>query len=599
MPKPANPPNDQPIDPPRRIRARGIPETADTPLAVGAFTCSHAAEPTPGGPLISQPSQTPRPPDAPRAPRIAIVGAGPGGLSAAVLLSARGCRVTVYEANDDIGGRTGQERLPAPGAGEGVYRFDRGPTFFLMPYVLDEIFAAAGRKASDYLTMTRLDPMYRLMIGRRGRDPLVLDTTQDLKQMAERIRPHAPADADRFEAFINENRAKLDVFEPILRKAILSPTDLLDPTMFKALPKLGPHKSVHDDIARHIKDEHVRLAVCFQSKYLGMSPFDCPSLFTILPYIEYAYGVWHPQGGCHAVMRALAACATDLGADIRVSTPVERITFTGKKATGVVVDGEETGYDAVVVNADATWALRNLVPASVRPKRFSDDALNAKKYSCSTAMLYLGLDGEVDLPHHTIYTSTNYTENLANISDNHALTDDPSIYVCNPSRTDPTMAPPGKSALYILVPTPSTQLKKSHGGKAVIDWDAERPRLRREIFEQLEKVFGIEDAERRAEAEKLLTPADWQAMNISFGATFNLAHNLGQMLHQRPGNRVQGLDRLYLVGGGTHPGSGLPTIFLSAQISAKLLGDDLGMRTPAAPTHRASKPSEHAALVHT
>lgn len=527
----------------------------------------------------------------PKQPSVAIVGAGPGGLSAAVLLAARGCRVTIYESQDDIGGRTGQYRLESAG---GTFRFDRGPTFFLMPYVLDEIFAAAGKKASDYLSMTRLDPMYRLMIGRKGREPLVLDTTQDLKQMAERIRPHAPEDAARFEKFINENRAKLDVFEPILRKAILNPTDLLDPTMFKALPKLGPHKSVHDDIARHIKDEHVRLAVCFQSKYLGMSPFDCPSLFTILPYIEYAYGVWHPEGGCHAVMRALAACARDLGVEIKTATPVDRVTFTGKKATGLVTDGQETRFDAVVVNADATWALRNLVPASVRPKRFSDDALNNQKYSCSTAMLYLGLDGQVDLPHHTIYTSTNYTENLANISDNHALTEDPSIYVCNPSRTDPTMAPAGKSALYILVPTPSNQRNGKNGDKTPIDWTAQRPRLRREIFEQLEQVFGIPDAEQRAETELLLTPDDWQGMNISFGATFNLAHNLGQMLHKRPGNRVQSLEHLYLVGGGTHPGSGLPTIFLSAQISTKLLADDLGL--PPIPAAKAPKPSAQAAL---
>jgi phytoene desaturase len=147
------------------------------------------------------------------------------------------------------------------------------------------------------------------------------------------------------------------------------------------------------------------------------------------------------------------------------------------------------------------------------------------------------------------------------------------------------MAPAGKSALYILVPTPSMK----NGDKAAIDWEAQRPRLRREIFEQLEQVFGIADAEQRAEAERLVTPADWQAMNISFGATFNLAHNLGQMLHQRPGNRVQGLERLYLVGGGTHPGSGLPTIFLSAQISAKLLGDDLGMQAPASRVRRAAE----------
>lgn len=510
-------------------------------------------------------------------PRVAIIGAGPGGLAAAVLLAARGCDVTVFEAREVVGGRSGRVLARSDAGVE--YGFDMGPTFFLMPYVLDEIFAAAGKKTADYLDLRRLDPMYRLIIGRPGRDPLVLDTTQRVGEMARRIAEHAPADGPAFERFMRDNRRKLGLMESILRRPIRGPLDLVDGDTLKVLPMLKPHKSVHGLLAEYFTDEHVKLAVCFQSKYLGMSPFDCPSLFTILPFIEYEFGVWHPIGGCHAIMQGLARCARELGASIETRAPVEQISFEGRRATGVSVNGSWRRFDAVVANADASWAIKNLIPARLRGgpghRQYADAALDAKRYSCSTYMLYLGVEGAVDLPHHTIYTSRTYTDNLADIASRGRLSEDPSVYVCNPSRLDPTLAPPGHSSLYVLVPTPNC---RPGTDARTIDWAVEGAVVRDRAYAQLERVFGLADIRDRVRAERAITPDDWRGMNINHGATFNLAHNLGQMLHKRPQNRLRGFQGLYLVGGGTHPGSGLPTIFLSSQITVGLLMDDLGAR---------------------
>jgi phytoene desaturase len=500
--------------------------------------------------------------------RIAVIGAGPGGLATAVLLAARGLDVTCYEARDRIGGRT--SRLTA-----GDYHFDLGPTFFLMPYVLREIFAAAGRDLDDYVELQRLDPMYRLVIGQPDGPDVTLDATQDLEQMRQRVGAIHPADGENFARFIADNRAKLHAAEPILRRPIRSPLDLVRLDALKALPHIQPHRSVQDLNNRYFEHPAVQLAVGFQSKYLGMSPYDCPSLFTILPFIEYEYGVWHPVGGCNALMSAMAKLFEELGGRIETGTPVESLSFQGNRVTGVELggrgDGRHEPFDHVVINADATWALKHLFPASRRGKQ-TDAKIDHQKYSCSTYMLYLGVEGEVDLPHHTIRMSPGYQQNLADIGRDHGrggtLTEDPSFYVCNPSPRDPSLAPDGHSSLYVLLPTPNTL--------SAIDWAAESDTLRARLLERIRTVLGVE-LEGRVREQIIVRPDDWQGMNINHGATFNLAHSLDQMLHRRPLHRVPHADGAWMVGGGTHPGSGLPVIFLSAQITANLLLKELGM----------------------
>jgi phytoene desaturase len=488
--------------------------------------------------------------------RVIIIGAGPGGLAAAMLLARAGVEVTVLEKEPRVGGRTSAIE------GDG-YRFDLGPTFFLYPQVLQEIFQEVGRDLFREVPMTKLDPQYRLVFGAGGE----LHATPDLERMVAAIAKLAPADAPRFRQFMEYNRVKLAKFAPCLQTAFPGWKSLFSLRLLAVLPYLKPWKSLHAELAEYFRDPRLQLAFTFQSKYLGMSPFQCPSLFSILSFLEYEHGIWHPTGGCNSITRNLARVAEELGARIRLNTPVEQILFAGRRAVGVRTAQGEERAEAVVLNADFAHAMTRLVPNGLR-RRWSDANLARKDYSCSTFMLYLGVEGTFPhLAHHNIYVAQDYRRNLDEIERQHVLSDDPSFYVENPVRTDPSMAPPGHSALYVLLP-----VTHQHPN---VDWTRERARYRGVALRQLEKL-GIRDLEKRIRFERVATPADWEGkQGIYRGATFNLAHNFAQMLHLRPQNRFEECDGLYLVGGGTHPGSGLPVIFESARISSRLLLEDL------------------------
>ncbi len=288
---------------------------------------------------------------------VIIIGAGPGGLATAILLAAAGVKVKIIERLPTIGGRT--SLIEADG-----FKFDLGPTFFLYPRVLEEIFAAAGTSLKDEVKMARLDPQYRIIFGQGGE----INATPDLAQMEREIAAIAPADAPGFRRFMNENRAKLERMEPCLESSFLRWQDLINVRLLKMLPMLRPHQSLDTYLARFFKDPRVRLAFSFQSKYLGMSPFRCPSLFSILSFLEYEYGVFHPIGGCAAVTAAMGRVARRLGVEIRTDSPVEEVLFTGKRATGIRTaagdreggrDCDERGFRT----GDAASRARSAAPA--------------------------------------------------------------------------------------------------------------------------------------------------------------------------------------------------------------------------------------------
>ncbi len=492
--------------------------------------------------------------------RVVVIGAGPGGLASAILLARAGVKVKVVERLNVLGGRT--STIDDQG-----FKFDLGPTFFLYPRVLEEIFASVGRNLRDEVELVKLDPQYHLVFGSGGE----LLATPDVARMEQAIARLSPEDAGKFRSFLADNRVKMGQFRTVLESPFSGWRDLLSPSLMKMLPLLRPWLSLDGELGRYFKDERVRLAMTFQSKYLGMSPFNCPSLFSILSFLEYEYGVFHPVGGCGAVSRAMGRVAEDLGVEFSLDDPAEEILFEGRRAVGVRSASGTHKAEAVVVNADFGRAMQRLIPDRLR-RRWTDRKIAGKRFSCSTFMLYLGIEGRYDdLQHHTIYLSRDYLNNLDEIENRHVLSADPSFYVQNACATDPSLAPEGMSTLYVLLP-----VTHQH---ANVDWVKEKDGFRGLAIKQLEKV-GIHGVEDRIRFEKVVTPADWDhGYEIYRGATFNLAHNLRQMLHLRPGNRFEDVDGVYIVGGGTHPGSGLPVIYEGARITSRLLAGDLGLST--------------------
>ncbi|MBR61122.1 MAG: phytoene desaturase [Dehalococcoidia bacterium] len=486
---------------------------------------------------------------------IYIIGAGPGGLATGILLSKSGVDITILERSNTVGGRTSS-------ISENGFKFDLGPTFFLYPQALEKIFQSVGLNLMDEIEMERLDPQYRIIFKSGGH----IDATNDIKLMSDQIKNFAPEDANGFSKFMDENREKLVKMEPCLTNPFLNIFSLISPRLLKLLPMVKPNQSLDTYLKRFFKDPRIRLAFSFQSKYLGMSPFVCPSLFSILSFIEYEYGIYHPTGGCNEITKVMARIAKENGVEIKLNEPVEEILFDKNKATGVRTNKGNYRADAIVMNADFARAAKTLIPNRKR-KRWTDQKISNKNFSCSTFMLYLGIEGLYDVPHHNIYISEDYQSNLEDIERRHVLSKLPSFYVQNACVTDPSLAPKGNSTLYVLVPV-------SHEHEN-IDWTANTSSYRNLIIQELEKV-GFTNLKNRIIYEKIITPANWSNQyNIHLGATFNLSHNLKQMLYLRPRNRFEDCEGIYLVGGGTHPGSGLPVIFESAGITSKLIAEDI------------------------
>ncbi len=489
--------------------------------------------------------------------RIVIVGAGPGGLTAGMLLAHRGFDVTLVEKSDRVGGRNAELRL-------GDYLFDTGPTFLHQKFTLDEMFAETGRRSSDYLDFVPLDPMTRLTWGGKS-----MHTYSDEARMGGEVERVFPGNREGFHRYMREQGEKFRAIYPCLQRPYQTLRSYLSPNLLRALPYVLTTQTVCDILKEYFTDERLRLAFTFQAKYLGMSPWHCPGLFSILSYTEYKYGVYHTQGGLCQISHAMAKVFGELGGELRLESPVKRLLHSGAEMTGVeLASGEQLRADAVIVNADFGHAVTRLLGERNVPEA----KMRKKKFSCSTFMLYLGLDTVYpDEPHHHIIFADNYRANVEDIQSERRISDDMSIYVRNSSVTDPRVAPEGKSGLYVLVPTVNTR----HGH----DWEATKQEYRDKVIRRIEQRTGMKDLSRHIVEERILTPNDWRdGGSIFLGATFNLAHTLGQMLYMRPHNRYQGFKNCYLVGGGTHPGSGLPTIFESGRISANLICEQFTTR---------------------
>ncbi|HJM63404.1 MAG: phytoene desaturase family protein [Roseibacillus sp.] len=486
---------------------------------------------------------------------IVVVGAGPGGLTSAMILAHRGFRVTVVEKAGRVGGRSACLQA-------GPYIFDTGPTFLHQKFTLEEMFQEAGRNLDEELDLVQLDPMTRLKWGDTS-----IDTTSDSKKMAAEIERAFPGESEGFQRFMADHEEKLRLLIPCLQSSYGNLRDLFRKRLLDAFPYVVTRDSVFSLLGKYFSDERLRLAFTFQAKYLGMSPWKCPALFSILAFLEYRFGIYHVQGGVSRISEKMAEIAEQEGAEIRLNSCVREVLSEGWETSGVVLEsGEVIKADAVVINADYGHAVTRLLNG----RNVSGEKLRRKGFSCSTFMLYLGLDTLYrDEPHHQILFADDYRRNVDEIQKERTVSQDMSVYVRNSSVTDPLVAPEGHSNLYILVPTINTRHR--------IDWPGMQSAYRDKVLDRVEERTGMKDLRRHIVEERMITPRNWQDDGpIFLGATFNLKHTLNQLLYLRPHNRYAKFRNLYLAGGGTHPGSGLPTIYESARISSNLICEQFG-----------------------
>lgn len=498
--------------------------------------------------------------------RVLVIGAGPGGLASAMRLSAAGYDVEIYEAAEVIGGRMRGLQL-------GPYGFDTGPTILQVPRIYRELFHESGLNLDDYVKFIKLNPNTRL----RFWDDTYLDLTSDIADFKRQLAAMRPDLPDAFERWYIEHIRKNEVgYKPYLGTPVRSPLGYLRPDELAAAATFRPWESLYDHFWRFFKDERVVYAMSYPSKYLGMHPTRCSSIFSLIAYLEFADGIWHPEGGFRALAQGMARAARDLGVRIHLNSPVRQVIVEQGKARGIqLASGETIRADAVLVNADFGHAVRTLLPPEARGP-YSDAKLNRMRFSCSTFMLYLGVDRRWDdLPHHQLYLSEHIRRQDRPFVDDSALDEtDPPFYVCNSTPVDPGNAPDGHSTLYVLVPIPNT----AHN----IDWQARQQAYRDLILDRLH-LLGFDNVRAHITAEACYTAQTWRDdYNVHLGAVFNLGHDWMQLGPFRPHIRHTGARNLYWIGGAVHPGSGLMTILEAARSAAHFIGEDIPLGRAAA-----------------
>jgi diapolycopene oxygenase len=486
---------------------------------------------------------------------VAVIGAGLGGLAAAITLAARGYQVSVFEKNDWLGGKVAALQ-------EDGFRFDMGPTILIRPSVLRRIFSEAGRRLEDYLTMVRLDPQWRCFFD----DGLILDLEDNLQAMAgtlDGIRPGMGAGFLRFQQLSEQLHSISEKF--FFWRPVGSMMDTLDLkgafsiAVLRDVARMRLGQTVAGTIREFIPDARVAQMLDHYTQYVGSSPDASPAILCAIGHMQSEEGIWYPMGGTRAVPEALVKLGRELGVEYHASTEVERLVIDGGKVTGLVAGGEAMRFDAVVSNEDAVRTYRELLGGEAA-KKFEKE--RTYEPACSGVVLYLGLKKWYEhLAHHCFVFSRDPKEEFHHIYDLGLPAPDPTCYLASTTRTEAGTAPEGGDALYVLVHTPYLRPGQ--------DWDAMFPRYRRVILEKLKRTAGMPDLEERIVFERALTPKDIdERYKVLNGAIYGLSSHGRWNGAFKPSNRRRDLDGLFLAGGAAHPGPGMPMVIMSGWIAA-------------------------------
>lgn len=486
---------------------------------------------------------------------VIVIGAGIGGMAAAAHLAQRGRHVTVVEKNGRPGGRCG--RFSREG-----HEFDSGPTLFVMPLVYEAEIAALGYSLHELLDLQRVDPTYHLYFDNGSH----LALTSDMKRMQEQLEQFEPGSFQGLLRYLDEgHRHYHTAMDQLVNRDFRIASEFFSLRNLPLLWEIKPLARHYDHMAAYFDDPRLKAAFTFQDVYMGLSPFEAPATFSLMPYSELAHGVWYPKGGMYQVVEALMTIARNAGVEFELGTAVSQISVNGAAAKGVVLeDGRFLQADAIVANADLPYVYQNLLPPNGLAGR-----LAKKQYSCSTISFFWGVDKTYpSLAPHTLFLADDYRGNFDSIIDDLALPQDPSLYIHAPTRLDPSLAPLDQDTLIAIVPVGHLDETGEQ------DWRAIRDRARQEVFTRL-AALGINDLADHLKFEVNYTPLSWQKRyNLVKGATHGLGHTLTQLGYMRPRNRHAQYHNLYFVGASTHPGTGVPTALVSARLTAARVLED-------------------------
>ncbi len=489
----------------------------------------------------------------------AVIGSGFGGLAAACRLAALGVKTTLFEARDKPGGR-------AYVYTDQGFTFDAGPTVITAPECLQEVFTAGGKRLSDYVQLLPVSPFYRLVWP----DGVQFDYVGDVTALEEQIRKISPRDLDGYRRFYDyTKRVYAKGYEELGATPFLRFWDMV---------KIAPHlawlradRSVYHTVSQFVKSKHLRQAFSFHTLLVGGNPYTTSSIYTLIHYLERKGGVWFPRGGTGALVRAFCKLFTDLGGELRLNEPVLHIDVKQNGTTKhlVTTNAGTKAFDLVVSNADVHHTYHRLYATSPDAVRMAS-RLERMEWSMSLMVLYFGTNVRYpDLAHHTILFGPRYKGLLDNIFRGNRVADDFSLYLHAPTVTDPSLAPPGGEAFYVLSPVP-------HLGRANIDWAEFGPVYADRILAALEQ--HLPGLRANIVTQRMFTPADFRdVLNAYHGSAFSLAPRLTQSAYFRPHNRDAGIPGLYLVGAGTHPGAGVPGVVNSAKTTIELIRRELGL----------------------
>jgi phytoene desaturase len=491
-----------------------------------------------------------------KARSVIVVGAGIGGITAAIHLARSGRQVTVVEKNAHPGGRC--DRFSREG-----HHFDTGPTLFIMPLLYEAEFRALGCSIREHLELQRVDPTYKLVFENGSH----LALTSDMASMEAQMESIEPGSFRSFLRYLQEGEQHYRlVLENLVNHDFRRFSEILDLHNLPLFYQLKPLVSHYKNMSAYFHEPRLKSAFTFQDMYTGLSPFEAPATFSMMPYAELAHGVWYPKGGMYRIVEVLMELAYRAGVEFQFNAPVEQIDIRSNQVRGVcLAGGAHLEAEVVLANADLPYVYGQLLPPGK-----ADGSFTRKHFSASAFSFFWGLDRQYpSLSPHMLFLPDDYRETFSNGERGQVLPGNPIVYLHTPAQIDPSMAPRGQDTLTAVIPVGHM------GSNSGQNWGILRDQARQHVFRCLRKV-GVTDLEAHIKFEETYTPLSWaKRYNLVKGSTHGLSHRLTQMAYFRPSNRHSRYKNLYFVGASTHPGTGIPTAMVSGRLVAKRIGDEL------------------------